>query len=117
MNNKTKKSYSHGNGIITKKLENRPELAPKLILSVKKLSQKKYHIAIIHPNTKEILYEKNHLATSYDFAFAIAKEIKAKFSDVSTWAEEILFIPKPKRGKMSLKLKEEAYNDKKDEEV
>lgn len=107
MKNKTKKGYNHGNGVITKKLENSPELAPKLIVSVKKISDKKYYISIVHPNTKEILYEKNHLAKSFEDAFNLGKKLKEKFSDISTWAEEILFIPRPKRGKMKLNLKQE----------
>jgi hypothetical protein len=116
MSNKFKKGYSHGNGVITKKLENRPELAPKLIVSVKKLSEKKYYISIIHPNTKEILYEKNHLSRSYEDAFKLAKSLKEKFSDVSTWAEEILFIPRPKRGKMKLNIKEEKEDDQEEQD-
>ena len=56
---KKRNPYHDHKGVITKKLENSPELAPNLVVSVKKLSGSKYYIAIIHPNTKEILYEKN----------------------------------------------------------
>jgi hypothetical protein len=112
MKKKNKSPYhDHSKGVITKKIDS-PELAPNLVVSVKRISENKYYIAIIHPNTKEILYEKNHLAKSFEAAFLLGKQIKEKqFSDVSTWAEEILFIPRPKRGKMKLKLKEDEDLD------
>lgn len=108
---KKKKSpyHSHAKGVLTKKLNDSPELAPNLVVSVKKVSDNKYFISIVHPNTKEILYEKNHLAKTFNEAFLLGKEIKeTKFSNITTWAEEILFIPRPKRGKMKLSTKEEA---------
>ena len=109
---KKRNPYHDHKGVITKKLENSPELAPNLVVSVKKLSGSKYYIAIIHPNTKEILYEKNHLAKNYNEAFLLGKLIKEKkLSGTSTWAEEILFIPRPKRGKMKLKTENEDNSE------
>jgi hypothetical protein len=97
-----------GNKIIMKRVEGKPELAPNLVISVKQISPKKYEISILHPNTKKALYCKNHVASSMENAFLLGKEIKKnKFSDTKTYYEEILFIPRPKRGKMKLHLKED----------
>lgn len=101
--------HSHAKGVVTKKLDNSPELAPNLVVSVKKVLANIYFISIVHPNTKEILYKKNHSAKTFNEAFLLGKEIKeTAFGNITTWAEEILFIPRPKRGKMKLSTKEDA---------
>ena len=106
--------HSHKRGPMVKKLEGHQELAPNLVVSVKKLKENGYNVSIIHPNTKQILYEKSHEACSFDEAFLIGKRIKSeKFSGVETWAEELLFIPRPRRGKMKLNLKNKEGNEDK----
>ena len=107
------------NKIISKRVNGKEELAPNLVVTVKQLSPKKYEISIVHPNTKKALYCKNHIAASVEKAFNMGKEIKkAKFSDTKTWYEEILYIPRPKRGKMKLKLKEDAEEaERKEKEI
>lgn len=90
-----------------KDLKGKEELALDLMVTVKQVSPKKYEIEIIHPNTKDKLYSKVHIAKSYNDAFAIGKKLKTtRFADVATWYTEIVHIPRPRRGKVKLKTKE-----------
>lgn len=99
--------FKKSQNIISKRVAGMEDYAPNLIVKLKQVSPKKYEISIIHPNTKKELYSKVHVAQTAEEAFLIGKSIKTqKFSDVKTWYEEILHIPRPKRGKMALKTKE-----------
>lgn len=82
---------------------------PKLITSVKPLGGNKYHLALIHPNTKKIVVErKDETCASLDEAMKKANALRdlPEAKEAKTWYEETLFIPQPKRGKMKLKTKE-----------
>jgi hypothetical protein len=90
-----------------KNLVGKEELAMDLMITVKQVSPKKYEINITHPNTKEVLYSKVHIAKSYNDAFSIGKKVKTtKFANTETWLTEIVHIPRPRRGKVKLKTKE-----------
>ncbi len=87
------------------------ELIPTLVVSVKQKSPKRFIISVLHPNTKKVLYVKTHTAKSVHDAFLLGNEIKKnKFSDTKTWYEEILHVPRPRRGKMKLATKLEYDN-------
>jgi hypothetical protein len=97
----------------TKKKIIKDGVPPKLVVKIKQVSPKKWLITLIHPNTLVELYSKNHVAHSVNEAFELGNRIKKeKFSDVVTVCEEILHIPRPKRGKMALKTKEEFEGQK-----
>jgi hypothetical protein len=90
-----------------KDLTGKEELALSLMIGVKQVSPKKYEITITHPNTKEKLYYKVHIAKSFNEAFEIGKKLKmTKFASTNTWYTEIVHIPRPKRGKVKLKTRE-----------
>ena len=89
-------------------LESGAKGPPDLLIKVAVIKEKANHykIMIIHPNTKQHLYEGDHECKDINAAMAIAYEKKKEFKDVKTWYEEVLHIPQPKRGKMKLKTKE-----------
>jgi hypothetical protein len=90
-----------------KDLTGKEELAVGLMVTVKQMSPKKYEINITHPNTKEVLYSKVHIAKSFNDAFEMGKKLKAtKFANTKTWYTEIVHIPRPRRGKVKLKTRE-----------
>lgn len=91
-------------------LENSKE-PPKLVSKVKPLSQKDmYLISLIHPNTGAIVFEQEYKCKDYKEAFKKANELKElpEHRDINTWYEEKRYAPKPKRGKMKLKTKEDT---------
>jgi len=82
-------------------------MAPSLICSAKELKPRgTFEISILHPNTKAVLYSARVKAANHAEALDKAKEVKkAELQFVKTAFEEIKFIPRPKRGKMTLKTK------------
>lgn len=88
-----------------------------LVVEIKPTAEPdKFIIMVLHPNrqadfTRKVLYEKVHEAKSIDEAVAKANHIKnTEFANTETTYEEVKFIPKWKRGKMKLDLKEDSEN-------
>lgn len=86
---------------------------PKLITKVKPLGGKKYSLELIHPNTRQIIIQREEECESIDEAFKKANALRdlPEVKDVKTWYEETLFIPQPKRGKMKLKTKQSVEEE------
>jgi hypothetical protein len=108
----TNMKFNKSQKMIKKRVKtDKTELIPTLVISVKQKSPKRFIISILHPNTKKVLYSKTHTAKSLHDAFALGKHIKTtKFSTTKTWYEEILHVPRPRRGKMKLATKLEYDN-------
>lgn len=99
--------FNKNKKVVTKKVLGMEDHAPNLVVKVKQVSKKKFEISIIHPNTKTPLYCKVHIVVDAREALALGNNLKnTKYSDVKTWYEEILHIPRPRRGKVDLKTKE-----------
>lgn len=88
---------------------------PKLITNIKPLEKNMYNIAIIHPNTRKVLLEKNvecsDLNQAFDVANAMKEEVKTLPDYTAPWYEEVLHIPNPKRGVKKLKTKESVEDE------
>jgi hypothetical protein len=114
-------NFKHSNKPITKKIEGKEDWAPSLQVSVSKTEpakakSKKYTIKIVHPNSKKVLYNEVHKADDFAKALALGKSIKEKqFAKVEIYYEEVLHIPRPRRGKMQLKLEEDAKSKENNE--
>jgi hypothetical protein len=106
-------NFKHNNKVITKKIEGKEDWAPSLQVQVSraeptKPKSKKYNIKIVHPNSKKVIYNEVHKADSFQDALELGKKIKAKqFDKVEIYYEEVLHIPRPRRGKMQLHLEED----------
>lgn len=68
---------------------------PDLLIRVSIVKEKANHykIMVVHPNTKQNLYEGEHECKDLNEAMKLASEKKKEFKDVKTWYEEILHIP------------------------
>lgn len=88
--------------------------APSLICSAKPTSKAGlFQISILHPNlnkdgTRNVVYTAEIKAKTFLEALQKAQDVKnEQLRHIKTQFEEIKFIPRPKRGKMKLKLKDD----------
>lgn len=109
-------STTKGKGSFVVMLEGEKK-APKLIVNVKSLGKNSFMISIIHPNTRQVIFENSFKCKDFNEAFEKGNELKTSdlvlksplYTDPEY--EEILFIPNPKKGKMKLNTQEEAENE------
>jgi hypothetical protein len=90
------------------------KLPPKLIASCKPIpNTNKYIVALLHPNTKKVIVEREVECKDLSEAMKKANELRdlPEAQNVETWYEETLFIPQPKRGKMKLKTKQSVEEE------
>jgi hypothetical protein len=82
-------------------------MAPSLVCSAKPTDRRDlFVITITHPNTKNVLFTQRIRASSFVDALSKAKSIKQEqLAHIKTEFEEIKFIPRPKKGKFTLKTK------------
>lgn len=88
----------------------------KHITQVKAKGPGLFELSVIHPNSKEVLVSKEMKTKSLDEAMVAVKELLKDPSVLSaekTKHQEILFIPKPRKGKMKLNTQEAAPEPKK----
>lgn len=109
-------STTKGKGSFVVMLEGEKK-APKLIVNVKSTSKNMFLISVIHPNTRQVIFEGSYKCKDFNEAFEIGNDLKT--ADVVLKSplytdpeyEEILFIPNPKKGKMKLNTQEEAEDE------
>jgi len=81
---------------------------PKLLTDVKGIGNGLFVIKVIHPNTKEVLVQKEEKCKDILEALEKANQLKdsPEILATETWYQETLFIPNPKKGKVALQTKE-----------